>query len=138
MPQMEAGEKTEVPGRAEAVEKDEGEPEEAAGKERAPLAHRGSKERPRKESPRKERHRKEKRPRREETTWKAEKPRAAREPRGSQPRGWEAREEGRRPWVTDSRDPEHRKRQTWASPRRPDEEDWPPGRQKHRSGKGRD
>ncbi|XP_019512774.1 PREDICTED: junctional sarcoplasmic reticulum protein 1 [Hipposideros armiger] len=138
VPQMEAGEKTKVPGRAEAVEKEKGEPGEAAGKERAPLAHRGLKERPRKESPRKERRRKEERPRREETTQKAEKPRAAREPRGAQPRGWEAREEGRRPWVRDSRDPEHRKRQTWASPRRPDEEDWPLCRRKHRTGKGRD
>uniref|UniRef100_A0A671ELC9 Junctional sarcoplasmic reticulum protein 1 n=3 Tax=Rhinolophus ferrumequinum TaxID=59479 RepID=A0A671ELC9_RHIFE len=135
VPQVKAGKKTEVPGSTEAVEKDEG---EATGKECSPLAHRGPKERQQKESPRKERRRKEERPRREERPRKAEKPRATREPRGVLPRGWEAREEGHRQWVRDSRDSEHRKRQAWASPRRPGEEDRPPGRQKHRSGKWRD
>nr|XP_019599534.1 PREDICTED: junctional sarcoplasmic reticulum protein 1 isoform X2 [Rhinolophus sinicus] len=125
---VKAGKKTEVPGSAEAVEKDEG---EATGKERSPLAHRGPKERQQKESPRKERRRKE-RPR------KAEKPLATREPQGALLRGWEAREEGPRQWVRDSRDSEHRKRQTWTSPRCPGEEDRPRGRQKHRSGKWRD
>lgn len=129
MPQVKAGKKTEVPGSTEAVEKDEG---EATGKERSPLAHRGPKERQQKESPRKEKRRKEERPR------KAEKPRATREPRGALLRRQEAREEGPRQWVRDSRDSEHRKRQAWASPRRPGEEDRPPGRQKHRSGKWRD
>ncbi|XP_014389184.1 PREDICTED: junctional sarcoplasmic reticulum protein 1, partial [Myotis brandtii] len=136
-PQVQAEEKTEVPRSAEAAEKEEGDPEEAAGEDRAPLAHEGPKERLQKERPRKERPRKE-RPRTEERPWKPEKPRPAREPRESLPQRWKAREEGHRPWVRDSRDPKHRKRQAWASPRRPNAEDWPPGRQKHRAGKGRD
>ncbi|XP_023393878.1 junctional sarcoplasmic reticulum protein 1 [Pteropus vampyrus] len=135
-PQAEAEERPEVP--AAAARKDEGEPGEAAGEKRAPLAHGGPKERPRKESPRKEKSRKEERPRKEEKPRRAEKPRAAREPPGALPRRWEAREGGRRPWVQESRDPEHRKRPAWASLRRPNEEDRPPGRQKHRAGKGRD
>ncbi|XP_015420890.1 PREDICTED: junctional sarcoplasmic reticulum protein 1 [Myotis davidii] len=136
-PQVQAEEKTEVPRSAEAAEKEEGDSEEAAGEERAPLAHEGPKERPQKERPRKERPRKE-RPRTEERPWKPEKPRPAREPRESPPQRWKAREEGHRPWVRDPRDPKHRKRQAWATPRRPNAEDWPPGRQKHRAGKGRD
>lgn len=135
-PQVEAEERPEVP--AAAAWKDEGEPGEAAEEQRAPLAHGGPKERPRKESPRKEKSRKEERPRRAEKPRKSEKPGAAREPPGARPRRWEAREGGRRPWVQESRDPEHRKRQAWASLRRPSEEDRPPGRQKHRAGKGRD
>lgn len=144
MPYVEAKERTKVPGSAEAVEKDEGEPGESAGEKLEPLVNRRPKERPRKESPRKERPRKEERlrkeerPRRDETPRKAEKPRAAREHQGSLPRRWEAHEVGHRSWVRDSQDPEHKKRQTWASPRRPYEEDRPPGRQKHRAGKGRD
>ncbi|ELK28608.1 Junctional sarcoplasmic reticulum protein 1, partial [Myotis davidii] len=136
-PPVQAEEKTEVPRSAEAAEKEEGDSEEAAGEERAPLAHEGPKERPQKERPRKERPRKE-RPRTEERPWKPEKPRPAREPRESPPQRWKAREEGHRPWVRDPRDPKHRKRQAWATPRRPNAEDWPPGRQKHRAGKGRD
>lgn len=136
-PQVQAEEKAEVPRSAEAAEKEEGDPEEAAGEERAPLAHEGPKERLQKERPRKERPRKE-RQRTEERPWKPEKPRPAREPRESLPQRWKAREEGHRPWVRDSRDPKHRKRQAWASPRRPSAGDWLPGRQKYRAGKGRD
>ncbi|XP_057566397.1 junctional sarcoplasmic reticulum protein 1 [Hippopotamus amphibius kiboko] len=140
-------ERAEVPGSREAARKDKGESEEAAEKERVSLADRGPKERPKKERPKKERPRKEKpqkerpqkeeRPRREKPR-KEERPLAAREPRGALPRRWEAREGGRRPWARDSGDSEHRKRQAWGSPRRPDEEDRPPGRQKQRAGKGRD
>ncbi|XP_014322003.1 LOW QUALITY PROTEIN: junctional sarcoplasmic reticulum protein 1 [Myotis lucifugus] len=137
-PQVQAEEKTEVPRSAEAAEKEEGDPEEAAGEERAPLAHEGPKERLQKERPRKERPRKERPGLKSERETMEEKPRPAREPREPPPQRWKAREEGHRPWVRDSRDPKHRKRQAWASPRRPNAEDWPPGRQKHRAGKGRD
>ncbi|XP_004441398.1 PREDICTED: junctional sarcoplasmic reticulum protein 1 [Ceratotherium simum simum] len=146
-PQAEA-ERPKAPRSGEAAKKDEGEP----GEERAPLADRGPKERPRKERPqkeerpRKERMRKkrpqkerphEERPQRKERPRK-EKPRAAREPREALPRRWEALEGGHRPWARGSGDPEHRKGPAWASARRPDEEDRPPGRQKPRAGKGRD
>lgn len=131
-PQVEA-ERPGVPVSREAAEQDEGEPAE----ERAAVADRGSKERPRKQRARKERARKEKRPRKERPQ-KEERPRAAREPRGALPRRWEARDAGRRPWARDSGHPEHGKRPAWASPRRPNEEDRPPGRQKARAGKGRD
>lgn len=136
-PQVQAEKRTEVPRSAEAEEKEEGDLEKAAGEERASLAHEGPKERLQKERPRKERPRKE-RQRTEEKPRKPEKPRPARESGESLPRRWKARDGGHRPWVQDSRDPEHRKRQAWASPRRPNAEDWPPGRQKHRAGKGRD
>lgn len=136
-PPVQAEEKTEAPRSAEAAAKEAGDPEEAAGEESAPLAHEGPKGRPQKERPRKERPRKE-RPRTEERPWKPEKPRPAREPREPLPQRWKAREEGPRPWVRDSREPKHRKRQAWASPRRPSAEDWPPGRRKYRAGKRRD
>ncbi|XP_029773583.1 junctional sarcoplasmic reticulum protein 1 isoform X3 [Suricata suricatta] len=123
-PQVEAEEKTEVPRSQEAGK-------EAAGEKRAP------KEAPRKEERRRKKPPKEQRLRREERARKQEEPRAAREPRGARPRRWEAREAGRRPWAQDSGDPGYRKRQAWGSSRRPDE-DRPPGRQKHRAGKGRD
>ncbi|XDA76655.1 hypothetical protein R6Z07F_006799 [Ovis aries] len=134
-------ERVQVPRSKEAAEKDEWESEEAADEEHAPLAGRGPKERlkekPRKERPRKEKPQKEERLRKEKPR-KEEKPRGAREPQGALPRRWEAREGGHRPWGRDSGAPEDRKRQAWVSPRRPDEEDRPPGRQKRRAGKGRD
>lgn len=134
-------ERIQDPRSKEAAKKDEWESEEAADEEHAPLAGRGPKERlkekPRKERPRKEKPQKAERLRKEKP-WKEEKPRGAREPQGALPRHWEAREGGHRPWGRDSGAPEDRKRQAWVSPRRPDEEDWPPGRQKRRPGKGRD
>uniref|UniRef100_A0A8C7AJM9 Junctional sarcoplasmic reticulum protein 1 n=2 Tax=Neovison vison TaxID=452646 RepID=A0A8C7AJM9_NEOVI len=124
-----AEEEAEVPGRREGADS-------AAGEKRGP------KEPPRKERPRKERPLREERPRKEkpwkeERPRKQEKPRAAREPRGALPRRWEVREGGHRHWAQDSRDPGQKRRQAWDSLRRPDE-DRPPGRQKHRAGKGRD
>ncbi|XP_073076745.1 junctional sarcoplasmic reticulum protein 1 isoform X3 [Manis javanica] len=117
-PQAEAEARGKVPG---------------SGEECPPLTNRGPKERPlKKERPRRER------PRREEKPRRAEKPRAAGEPRGALPRRGETREGGHRPWARDSGDSENRKRQAWDSPRRPNEEDRPPGRLKHRVGKGRD
>ncbi|XP_059775890.1 junctional sarcoplasmic reticulum protein 1 isoform X1 [Balaenoptera ricei] len=139
-PPAKVEERAAVPGSSGAAGKDKGESEEAAEEERVPLANRGPKERrkkeerPRKERPRKERPQKEERPRRERPR-KEERPWAAGE---AIPRRWEAREGGHRAWAGESRDPEHRKRQAWASPRRPDEEDRPPGRQKRHAGKGRD
>ncbi|CAK6445676.1 unnamed protein product [Pipistrellus nathusii] len=130
-------EETKAPRSAEAAGKEAGDPEEAAGGERAPLAHEGPQGRPQKERPRKERPRKE-RPRTEERPWKPEKPRPARGPREPPPQRGKEREEGHRPWERDSGEAKHRKRQAWASPRRPSAEDWPPGRRKHRAGKGRD
>ncbi|XP_008563788.1 PREDICTED: junctional sarcoplasmic reticulum protein 1 [Galeopterus variegatus] len=117
----------EVPGSPEAAEKDQGEPGEATGEYHEPLADRGPKERPRKERPREERPREK----------PQEKPRKER-PRKERPRqrpraAGEAREGGRRP-----KDPAHGKEQAWVSPRRPDQQDRPLGRQKHRTGKGRD
>uniref|UniRef100_A0A8C9CK12 Junctional sarcoplasmic reticulum protein 1 n=1 Tax=Phocoena sinus TaxID=42100 RepID=A0A8C9CK12_PHOSS len=138
-PPAKVEERAAVPRSSGAAGKDKGESEEAAEEERVPLADRGPKERRkkaerlRKERPRKERPQKEERPRRERS--RKERPRAAGE---ALPRRWEAREGGHRAWAGESRDPEHRKRQVWASPRRPDEEDRPPGRQKHHAGKGRD
>nr|XP_012416078.1 PREDICTED: junctional sarcoplasmic reticulum protein 1 [Odobenus rosmarus divergens] len=117
-------EKAEVPASREGAEK-------AAGEKRAPKEPPRKEERPRKERPRKEKPRKEVRPP------KQEKPPAAREPRAALPRRWEVREGGHRHWMQDFRDPGHKKRQAWNSPRRPDT-DRPPGRQKHRTGKGRD
>lgn len=121
---MEKEEKAEVPASREGAEK-------AAGEKRAPKEPPRKGERPRKERPRKEKPRKEVRPR------KQEKPPAARERRAALPRRWEVREGGRRHGMQDSRDPGHKKSQAWDSPRRPDT-DRPPGRQKHRAGKGRD
>ncbi|XP_013360704.1 PREDICTED: junctional sarcoplasmic reticulum protein 1 isoform X2 [Chinchilla lanigera] len=150
-PQGEAGDKPEVPRSQEAAEKVQRDPaeatSEAAGEERATLAEQGHKEKPRKEKPRRERPRKsekpwkeklqkEERPRKERPRREA-RPRAAGEPREALPRRWETREEGHRLWARNSGDPEHRKGQAWASPRRP-EEGRPPGRQRHRQGKGRD
>ncbi|KAM6168044.1 junctional sarcoplasmic reticulum protein 1 [Erethizon dorsatum] len=149
-PQAEVGDKPEVPRSREAAEKVQRDPGEAAGEaseaERSSRAKQGPKEKPRKEKPRRERPWKaekpwkgklqEKRPRKEKPR-KEERPRAAREPREALPRRWETREGGHRLWARDSRDPEHRQRQAWASPRRP-EEDRYPERQKHRQGKGRD
>ncbi|XP_027437826.1 junctional sarcoplasmic reticulum protein 1 [Zalophus californianus] len=123
-PQEEEEEKAEVPASREGAEK-------AAGEKRAPKEPPRKEERPRKERPRKEKPRKEVRPP------KQEKPPAAREPRAALPRRWEVREGGHRHWMQDSRDPGHKKRQAWNSPRRPDT-DPPPGRQRHRAGKGRD
>ncbi|XP_036898633.1 junctional sarcoplasmic reticulum protein 1 [Sturnira hondurensis] len=154
-PQVEAEERTEVPRRTEAAEKGEGEPGEAAGEEWAHLAHGGPKERLWKERPRKERPRKENRPRKEEKPQKenrprkeerprkerpqkSEKSRASREAREALPRSWKTREGGHRRWVWDSGDPGYRKSRAWTSSRRPDAEDWPLGRQKHRTIKGRD
>ncbi|XP_060002731.1 junctional sarcoplasmic reticulum protein 1 isoform X1 [Lagenorhynchus albirostris] len=139
-PPAKVEERAAVPRSSGAAGKDKGESEETAEEERVPLADRGPKERRkkaarlRKERPRKERPQKEERPRRERPR-KEERPRAAGE---ALHRRWEAREGGHRAWAGESRDPEHRKRQAWASPRRPDEEDRPPGRQKHHAGKGRD
>lgn len=134
-------ERVQIPRSGEAAEKDEWESEEAADEEHAPLAGRGPKERvkrekPPKERPWKEKPQKEERPRMEKPR-KEEKPRGAREPRRALQRRWEARE-GHRPWGQDSGAPEDRKRQAWVSPRRPNKEDRPPGRQKRRAGKGRD
>ncbi|XP_035956884.1 junctional sarcoplasmic reticulum protein 1 [Halichoerus grypus] len=123
-PQVEKEEKAEVPASREGAEK-------AAGEKRAPKEPPRKGERPRKERPRKEKPRKEVRPREQE------KPPAARERRAALPRRWEVREGGRRHGMQDSRDPGHKKSQAWDSPRRPDT-DRPPGRQKHRAGKGRD
>ncbi|XP_059948392.1 junctional sarcoplasmic reticulum protein 1 [Mesoplodon densirostris] len=115
-------------------------PRSSGAAESVPLADRGPKEkrrkaeRLRKERPQKERPQKEERPRRERPR-KEERPRAAGE---ALPRRWEAREGGHWAWAGESGDPEHRKRQAWASPRHPDEEDQPPGRQKHHAGKRRD
>ncbi|XP_020761625.1 junctional sarcoplasmic reticulum protein 1 [Odocoileus virginianus] len=125
-PPSKVEERVQIPRSGEAAEKDEWESGEAADEEHAPLAGRGPKERVKKERPWKERPRKE------------EKPRGAREPRRALPRRWEAREGGHRPWRRDSGAPEDRKRQAWVSPRRPNKEDRPPGRQKRRAGKGRD
>ncbi|XP_066889289.1 junctional sarcoplasmic reticulum protein 1 isoform X2 [Kogia breviceps] len=139
-PPAKVEERAAVPRSSRATGKDKGESEEVAEEEPVPLADRGPKERRkkeerlRKERPRKERPQKEERPRRERPR-KEERPRAAGE---ALPRRWEARERGHRAWAGGSGDPEHRKRQAWASPRRPDEEDRPPGRQKHHVGKGRD
>lgn len=139
-PPAKVEERAAVPRSSRATGKDKGESEEAAEEEPVPLADRGPKERRkkeerlRKERPRKERPQKEERPRRERPR-KEERPRAAGE---ALPRRWEARERGHPAWAGESGDPEHRKRQAWASPRRPDEEDRPPGRQKHHAGKGRD
>uniref|UniRef100_A0A8C2VXV1 Junctional sarcoplasmic reticulum protein 1 n=1 Tax=Chinchilla lanigera TaxID=34839 RepID=A0A8C2VXV1_CHILA len=140
-PQGEAGDKPEVPRSQEAAEKVQRDPaeatSEAAGEERATLAEQGHKEKPRKsEKPWKEKLQKEERPRKERPRREA-RPRAAGEPREALPRRWETREEGHRLWARNSGDPEHRKGQAWASPRRP-EEGRPPGRQRHRQGKGRD
>ncbi|KFO28873.1 junctional sarcoplasmic reticulum protein 1 [Fukomys damarensis] len=143
-PQAEAGDKPEVSRSRQAAEKVQGDPGrvtgEAAEEEHVTLAEQAPKEKPRKEKPGKERPQKDKKPwkkkpRKEERPQK-ERPQAAREPKEALPRRWEAREGGHRPWARDSRDPEHRKRQAWASPRR-SEEDQPPGKQKHRLGKGR-
>uniref|UniRef100_A0A8D0IZW3 Junctional sarcoplasmic reticulum protein 1 n=3 Tax=Sus scrofa TaxID=9823 RepID=A0A8D0IZW3_PIG len=127
----------EVPGSREAAGKDEGESEEAAGEE--------PKERPKKEERlRKEQLRKEERPRKErprkKKSQKEERPRAARETREALLRRWEAREGGHRPWAQDPGDSEYRKRQAWASLLHRAEEDRPRGRgrQKQRTGKGRD
>ncbi|XP_053514574.1 junctional sarcoplasmic reticulum protein 1 isoform X2 [Artibeus jamaicensis] len=141
-PHVEAEERTEVPRRMEAAGKGEGDSGEATGEERAHLAHGGPKERlwkerPRKERPRKARPQREERPRKERPR-KPEKSRASREAREALPRSWKTHEGGHRRWVWDSEDPEHRKSRAWTSPRRPDAEDWPLGRQKHRAGKGRD
>ncbi|XP_007460431.1 PREDICTED: junctional sarcoplasmic reticulum protein 1 [Lipotes vexillifer] len=137
-PPAKVEERAAVPRSSGAAGKDKGESEEAAKEERVPLADRGPKERRKKaERLRKERPRKKRpqeRPRRERPR-KEERPRAAGE---ALPRRWEARDGGHRAWAGESGDPEHRKRQAWASPRRPDEEDRPPGRQKHHAGKGRD
>ncbi|XP_036096799.1 junctional sarcoplasmic reticulum protein 1 [Molossus molossus] len=144
-PQVQVEERTDVPRSTQAAEKVEGDPKEAAGEKHGTLAHEGPKEKLQKERPRKDRPRKEERPRKErqrteERPRKAEKPRPAREPRESLLRRWKAHEGGHRLWLRDSRDSEDRKRQAWASPRRPNAEDWPPGRQKQkqRAGKGRD
>ncbi|VTJ68971.1 Hypothetical predicted protein [Marmota monax] len=124
----------EVPMTKEAAEKAPGETgeatREAAGEDGGPKERR-RKERPRREErPPKEKIRKEK-PRKE-------RPRVAREAREALPRRWEARGRGHRPWAKDPRYPEHRKRQVWAPPRHPDdEEDGRPGRRKLRAGKGR-
>ncbi|XP_045845952.1 junctional sarcoplasmic reticulum protein 1 [Meles meles] len=115
-------EEAEVPGRREGAES-------AAGQRRGPREP-PRKERPRKERPPREKPRKEQRPRKQ-------KPRAAGEPRGALPRRWEVREGGHRHWAPDPRDPAQKRRPAWDSLRRPDE-DRPPGRQKHRAGKGRD
>ncbi|XP_055287494.1 junctional sarcoplasmic reticulum protein 1 isoform X1 [Moschus berezovskii] len=141
-PPLKVEERVQIPRSEEAAEKEEWESEDAADEEHAPLAGRRPKERlkkekPRKERPWKEKPQKEERPRKEKPR-KEEKPRGAREPRGALPRRWEAREGGHRPWGRDSGAPEDRKKQAWVSPRRPDEEDRPPGRQKSRAGKGRD
>ncbi|XP_045656010.1 junctional sarcoplasmic reticulum protein 1 [Ursus americanus] len=120
-----------APQREEAEEA-----EKAVGEKRAPKEP-PRKERPRKEKPPKEERLQKEKRRKEERPRKQEKPRAAREPRGALPRGWEVREGGHPHWAQDSRDPGHRKRQAWDSPRRADA-DRPPGRQKHRAGKGRD
>ncbi|XP_063085004.1 junctional sarcoplasmic reticulum protein 1 isoform X2 [Cavia porcellus] len=142
-PQVEAGDKPEVPGSRETAEKVQRDPGEAANRgERATRAEQGPREKSRKEEkPRRER------PRRAEKPWKEkprkehrprkERPRAAGEPREALPRRWGTPEGGHRLWARDTGDPEHRKRQAWASPRRP-EADRPPGRQQHRQGKGRD
>ncbi|XP_044803828.1 junctional sarcoplasmic reticulum protein 1 isoform X2 [Bubalus bubalis] len=135
-------ERVQIPRSEEAAEKDKWESEEAADGDHVPLASRGpkeslKKEKPWKERPGKEKPQKEERPRKEKPR-KEEKPRGAREPQGALPRRWEAREGGHRPWGRDSGAPEDRKRQAWVSPRRPDEEDRPLGRQKRRAGKGRD
>ncbi|XP_062966017.1 junctional sarcoplasmic reticulum protein 1 [Cynocephalus volans] len=120
---QEKRDRPEVPGSPEAAEKDQREPGEATGEDREPLADRGPKERPRKERRPRDRPRKE-RPRKERSQERPrQRPRAA----------GEVREGGRR-----SRGPAHGKEQAWVSPRRPDEQDRPPGRQKHRTGKGRD
>ncbi|KAM9732538.1 junctional sarcoplasmic reticulum protein 1 [Dama dama] len=141
-PSWKVEERVQIPRSGEAAEKDEWESGEAADEEHAPLAGRGPKERVKKEKPPKERPWKEKphkeeRPRMEKPR-KEEKPRGAREPHRALPRRWEAREGGHRSWGRDSGAPEDRKRQAWVSPRRPDKEDRPPGRQKRRAGKGRD
>ncbi|XP_066199074.1 junctional sarcoplasmic reticulum protein 1 [Saccopteryx leptura] len=135
-------ENTAVSRSEEAAEMEEGEPEEAAGEESSPLDHgaprkRLQKEKPRKEErSRKERSRKE-RLRKEERPRKPEKPQASRKPQEALPRRLKERKASYRPWARDSRDHEHRKRQSWAS-RRPNAEDWPPGGQKHRTSRGRD
>uniref|UniRef100_H0UX49 Junctional sarcoplasmic reticulum protein 1 n=1 Tax=Cavia porcellus TaxID=10141 RepID=H0UX49_CAVPO len=131
-PQVEAGDKPEVPGSRETAEKVQRDPGEAQGpREKSRKEEKPRRERPRRaEKPWKEKPRKEHRPRKE-------RPRAAGEPREALPRRWGTPEGGHRLWARDTGDPEHRKRQAWASPRRP-EADRPPGRQQHRQGKGRD
>ncbi|KAM4856689.1 junctional sarcoplasmic reticulum protein 1 isoform 1-T2 [Urocitellus parryii] len=124
----------EVPMTKEAAEKAPGEAGEATRE--ADGEDGGPKERPRKERPRREERPPKEKIRKEKP--RKERPRVAREAREALPRRWEARERGHRPWAKDPRYPEHRKRQVWAPPRHPDdEEDGHPGRQKLRAGKGR-
>ncbi|XP_020024601.2 junctional sarcoplasmic reticulum protein 1 [Castor canadensis] len=140
--QAEVEVRPEVPKCRESVKNIQEEPGETRGKtareEQAPIEKGGPQQRLWKEKkPRREKPRMEDRPRKERSR-KEERSRASREAREALTRRWEAREEGHRPRARDSRDPEHFKRQAWASSRRRDYEDQTPGRQKHREGKGRD
>ncbi|KAG8519147.1 Junctional sarcoplasmic reticulum protein 1 [Galemys pyrenaicus] len=140
--QVEA-ERAEGPRSREAAEKDQGKLGGHPEEEPEPRTHRGPKERRAQQRPREERPREEKRPRKEKQRWE-EKPRKekrgeTREPPEAPLRRREAREGSQGPWARVSGDPKLRKRPARASPRFSEEEEArPPGRQKHRPGKGWD